>query len=63
MPFELAPRITVDKNICFGKAVVAGTRVPVAIVLNALAHSTRAEVADNYGIEEADVIAALAYAH
>ncbi|MCX5636891.1 MAG: DUF433 domain-containing protein [Planctomycetota bacterium] len=34
---EIAPRITVDEKIRFGKPVIKGTRVPVDLVLGKLA--------------------------
>ena len=30
---EIAPRITVDEKVRFGKPVIAGTRVPVDLVV------------------------------
>jgi uncharacterized protein (DUF433 family) len=61
---EIAPRITVDPNVCLGKPVVKGTRVPIAIVLEQLSlGATVAEVAKEYGVETEDVFAVLRYAH
>ena len=34
---EIAPRISVDERVRFGKPVIAGTRVPVDLVLGKLA--------------------------
>jgi uncharacterized protein (DUF433 family) len=34
---EIAPRISVDERIRFGKPVITGTRVPVDLVLGKLA--------------------------
>lgn len=60
---ELAPRIVADPTVCHGQAVVAGTRVPVAVVVGSLAGGmTVAEVAREYDLAEADVRAALKYA-
>lgn len=60
---EIAPRITVDPEIRFGKPVIQGTRVPVDLILSKLGGGmTAEEVADAYGIEKADVMAALSYA-
>ena len=60
---QLAPRIVVDERVRFGKPVIEGTRVPVAVVLGKLAGGmTTATVAEEYGLTRADVLAALAYA-
>jgi uncharacterized protein (DUF433 family) len=60
---ELAPRITVDQGIAFGKPVIRGTRVPVAFVIAKLAGGmSQSEVSAEYGLEEQDILAALAYA-
>ena len=60
---QLAPRIVVDERVRFGKPVIEGTRVPVAVVLGKLAGGmTTAAVAEEYGLTRADVLAALAYA-
>lgn len=60
---EIAPRITVDENVRFGKPVIAGTRVPVNLVLAKLATGmTVEEVGAEYGLTPEDVRAALAYA-
>jgi uncharacterized protein (DUF433 family) len=60
---EIAPRITVDESVRFGRPVIAGTRVPVDVVIGQLAAGMNvAGVAAEYGISEEDVLAALAYA-
>jgi uncharacterized protein (DUF433 family) len=60
---EVAPRITVDPNICFGTPVVTGTRVHVAVVLGALASGLGPpELLREYGITQEDIYACLAYA-
>jgi uncharacterized protein (DUF433 family) len=60
---ELAPRITVDKAVRFGKPVIKGTRVPVDLVLGKLAGGmTYEEVIAEYGILKEDILAALDYA-
>lgn len=60
---EIAPRITIDQNVAFGKPVVQGTRVPVALLVGKLAGGmTVGEVAEEYEVEPADVLAALSYA-
>lgn len=63
MPTEIAPRITVDPAISFGKPVIAGTRVPVAVVVEELAAGATADdVCRQYDLAPEDVRAALAYA-
>jgi uncharacterized protein (DUF433 family) len=60
---ELASRITVDEKVAFGKPVIRGTRVPVALVIAKLAGGmSAAEVAQEYELEQEDVLAALSYA-
>lgn len=60
---ELAPRIVVDENVCFGKPVVRGTRVPVALVLGLLAGGEPIDrVMGEYDLDREDVLACLAYA-
>jgi uncharacterized protein (DUF433 family) len=60
---EVAPRISVDPEVCHGAAVVTGTRVMVWVVLGSLAGGmTKEEVADAYGLVTEDVEAALAFA-
>lgn len=60
---ELSPRITVDQGVAFGKPVIRGTRVPVALVIGKLAGGMPvSEVAAEYDLEEPDIYAALAYA-
>ncbi len=56
-------RIVVTPDIMGGKPVIKGTRVPVQVVVGALAAgSTVQEVCASYRITEDDVRAALAYA-
>lgn len=63
MRISPAPGISMDSEICFGKPVIQGTRVPVEIVLGKLAGGMGVdEAADEYGLERADVLAALEYA-
>lgn len=60
---ELAPRIVVDENVCFGKPVIRGTRVPVALVLGLLAGGEPVDrVMEEYHLGREDVLACLAYA-
>ena len=59
----IAPRIAVDPEIRFGKPVIEGTRVPVAVVVGAVAAGDSwTDIAQEYGITEDDIRAALAYA-
>jgi len=59
----IAPRITVDPLIRFGKPVIEGTRVPVSVIVGAVAAGDSwEEIAKEYGITNEDIQAALAYA-
>lgn len=63
MIVELAPGVVVDPAVRFGKPVIKGTRVPVEVVIGKLAGGISVDaVADEYGITEDDVRAALSYA-
>jgi uncharacterized protein (DUF433 family) len=63
MQREIAPRIVVDPEIRSGKPVIAGTRVPVDLIVGKLAGGmSTSEVADEYEISLDDVLAALRYA-
>jgi len=56
-------RIVADPKVRHGKPVVNGTRVPVEVVLGALAGGMDVEeVREEYGLERQDVPAALDYA-
>lgn len=60
---EIAPRISVDENVRFGKPVIKGTRVPVDLILGRLAGGmTYEEVMAEYEITREDILAALDYA-
>lgn len=60
---EIAPRITVDKQVRFGKPVVKGTRVAVATLLGHLSAGDRIEdLDDEYGVTREDILACLAFA-
>ncbi len=60
---EVAPRITVDPGVRFGKPVVRGTRVPVDLVLGKLSSEmTFEEIEEECGLEREDILAVLAYA-
>lgn len=60
---ELLSRISVDPNICFGKACIRGHRLWVSLILDLLADGmSHQEILDDYpGIEEADILACIAY--
>lgn len=63
MSVEIAPGIAVDPSVRFGKPVIAGTRVPVELVVAKLAGGmSPEEVAEEYEITLQDVRAALGYA-
>ena len=60
---EIAPRISVDEKIRFGKPVISGTRVPVDLILGKLAGGmTYEEVMAEYEITREDILAILDYA-
>jgi uncharacterized protein (DUF433 family) len=60
---EIAPRITIDERVAFGKPVIYGTRVPAALLVGKLAGGMSiADVAREYEVEPEDVLAALSYA-
>ncbi len=60
---ELLARISIDPNICFGKPCVRGHRIWVSLILDQLAAgATVREILEDYpGLEEADVLACIAY--
>ena len=60
---ELLSRISIDPEICFGKPCIRGHRIWVSLVLDLLSSGwTVARLIDEYpGIEEADVLACIAY--
>ena len=63
MRVRLAQRIVADSEIAFEKPTIEGTRVPVEMLIGKMAGGMSAEtVADEYGVERADVLAALEYA-
>ncbi len=56
-------RIVIDKNIRHGKPVIRGTRVPVDLILGALAGGmSYKEICEDYEITEDDIRAAIEYA-
>jgi uncharacterized protein (DUF433 family) len=59
----IAPRIALDEKVRFGKPVIAGTRVPVDLVVGKLAGGMTVEqVMKEYELLREDVLAALSYA-
>ncbi len=63
MTTQIAPRITVDEQIRFGKPVIAGTRVPVELVVGKIAGGMAvAEICTEYALVPEDVFASLTYA-
>lgn len=60
---EIAPHITIDPTVRFGKPVIKGTRVPVHLIVGKVAGGmTPEDVAREYELKKADVLAALRYA-
>jgi uncharacterized protein (DUF433 family) len=63
IPCKLDERIVVDPSIAQGRPVVRGTRVPVAVILGALAGGMQIdEAAREYGISQEDVREAIGHA-
>jgi uncharacterized protein (DUF433 family) len=59
---ELLDRISNAPNVCFGRTCIRGHRVWVSLVLDFLASGVSVQEARvEYGIEEADVLACIAY--
>ena len=60
---ELLARISIDPNICFGKPCIRGHRIWVSLILDFLASGWSTQQAlENYpGLEEADILACIAY--
>lgn len=60
---ELLARISIDPNVCFGKPCIRGHRIWVSLVLDLLSSGwTVPQLLEQYpGIEEADVLACIAY--
>jgi uncharacterized protein (DUF433 family) len=58
-----ADHIVIDPNICHGKPVIRGTRVPVAIVVGSLAAGMSFEdIQREYDLTSGDIRAALSFA-
>ncbi|MBI1852441.1 MAG: DUF433 domain-containing protein [Planctomycetes bacterium] len=60
---ELLARISIDPNVCFGKTCIRGHRIWVSLILDLLAGGmTTADILTEYpGLEEADILACVAY--
>jgi len=55
--------ISQDPQVCFGKPVIKGTRIPVYILVGMLAEGIEVkEIAEDYEISEEEVRAAALYA-
>lgn len=61
---DLLKRVSVDPAICAGKPCIRGTRIYIAIILDALAEGlTPEEIIDHYpSLQIEDIRAAVAYA-
>ena len=61
---DLAERITVDPEICHGKACIKGTRIMVTVILDNLAAGVnREEILASYpSLTDEDIRASIAYA-
>jgi uncharacterized protein (DUF433 family) len=60
---ELLSRITVNPEVCHGKPCIRGHRIWVSLVLDLLADGMSiAKIVSEYpGLEEADILACIAY--
>ncbi len=60
---ELLSRITLDANVCFGKPCIRGHRIWVSLILDDLASGMSVQdiLHEHPGIEEADILACVAY--
>jgi uncharacterized protein (DUF433 family) len=62
MAVEIVPGVTADPQVSFGKPVIAGTRVPVALVLGQLGSGVPiAELCAEYDLTPEQVQAAIRY--
>lgn len=57
-------RISVNPEVCHGKACIRGTRIPVSVLIDNIAAGVpRDEIVRSYaGLQDSDIDAALAYA-
>ncbi len=60
---ELAARISINPNICFGKPCIRGHRIWVSLILDFLADGSSIEeiLSDYPGLTEMDIRACIAY--
>src|SRR3954466_1830638 len=62
VPMPIQDRIVLDPNICHGKPVIRGTRVPVTVVVGSLAGGmTFEEIQREYDLTAEDIRAALKF--
>ena len=61
---QLLSRISIDPQICFGKPCIRGHRIWVSLILDLLASGMTMDAIqrDHPGLEEADILACIAYA-
>jgi uncharacterized protein (DUF433 family) len=61
---NLLERITIDTNICHGKACIRHMRWPVEVIIDLIASGMSFDdiVADHPELEKDDILASLAYA-
>lgn len=61
---HLLERITIDANICHGKACIRHLRWPVEVIIDLIASGMSFDeiVSDHPELEKEDIMAALAYA-
>jgi len=63
---KIADRIVIDPEICFGKPVIEGTRIPVHMVLDLLGEGlTPREIIEKWypDLTEEDILACVRYAN
>lgn len=61
---DMLTRITIDPNICHGKACIRNMRWPVEVIIDLIASGMSFDdiITDYPELEKADIIASLAYA-
>jgi uncharacterized protein (DUF433 family) len=60
---SLPDRVVIDPDICHGKSVIRGTRVPIAIIVGSLADGMSFEdVEREYSLTGEDIRVALSFA-
>lgn len=60
---NMLTRITIDPNICHGKACIRNMRWPVEVIIDLIASGMSFDdiITDHPELEKADIIASLAY--